>query len=271
MLLDPVHFNARAAQVWGSKKPLIIGLCALLGFFLRSQTAHAGVTVVWQRPDSEQVLQSLSPGEGLGGFKQATARDKGKQWKGAVLSSVLEKAMEKLTPENRSQIDLVVLKGEGGRQVWIPRSFVTKVPMVVVSESSGLRSVVPGDGKMRPATDELPWGAYGLQGITRVELTNYQDRLGGFLLKRRTDPAAMRGEKVFMQNCLACHADASAAWRTMGAGFTPKLEAQVQRHPSVPGIKSLDERNARALVSYWNAWVAEQGQSESGAKQASNR
>lgn len=261
---DPIQ-ALKGLSAWLKK------LCIFATCIGSSAWASPKVTVIWQRPDAEQVLQNLSPSDGLKGFKLATAKDKGRQWKGAVLSSVLEKAMEKLTPENRSQIDLVVLTGEKGQQVWIPRSFVTKVPMVVVAETSGFRSVVPADGKTRPAGDELPWGAYGLSGITRVELTNYQDRLGGFILKRRTDPAAMRGEKLFMQNCLACHADTSASWRSMGADFTPMLEAQLQKHPLVPGIKSLDERNARALVSYWNAWVSEQSQAHGGAKQASNR
>jgi len=43
--------------------------------------------------------------------------------------------------------------------------------------------------------------------VTNIILTSYQDEYAEFRLQKRTDPSAMRGEKLFLQNCISCHAD----------------------------------------------------------------
>jgi hypothetical protein len=92
-----------------------------------------------------------------------------------------------------------------------------------------------------------------------VELTSYQERLGSHFLKRRTDPAALRGEKLFVQNCMACHFSALSQWRQQGSGFGENLARINSRHGAQDWLEGLDERNSRALMSYWNAWLSEPG------------
>lgn len=160
----------------------------------------------------------------------------------------------------------MILQGENAgavSQVWIPRSFAGRVPMVITHSGPDFTAVIPENEKQnsfsRSQMDGLPWGAYSMDRLKRIELANYQERLGGMLLKRRTDPAAMRGEKLFVQNCMACHAASSPRWMQLGAGIASTLEAGVGKHPPAQGVRKLDDRSTRALRSYWNAWLAEQG------------
>lgn len=246
----------------------------MLGFTLLFaaplQAADSGLSVVWKRTDSDSTLKVLRPGEPFAGLKLASVKasqSRGRETlKGPTLGNLLDATMAGLKPEDRARIDLVILQGEQAgapAQVWIPRSFVGKVPMVITQVGTDFTAVIPENEKQnsfsRSQMDGLPWGAYGLDRLRRIELANYQERLGGMILKRRTDPAAMRGEKLFVQNCMACHAGSSARWAQLGAGIASTLEAGVGRHPAVQGVRKLDDRSARALQSYWNAWVAEQG------------
>jgi len=230
----------------------------------------SSLSIVWRRADVDQVLQVLGPQTPFNGLTlttATTARSSGgsdsKGRKGPRLSALVEQAMAGLTAEDRSRIDLVILKGEGKgegdrRQVWIPRSYVSKGPLVVVQSESRFKTVLPADPRPGPAAAELPLAAFEIENLTRVELANYQERLAGLLLQRRTDPAAMRGEKLFIQNCMACHSDSSAKWKGLGGALAQTLGAGIQKHVTAPGVRPLDDRSSRALVSYWNAWLSEQ-------------
>ncbi len=250
-------------------------LAGLVGLALASdldgvRAADAAVPgplrVVLASPSGEQLLSEISP---------VSSRKGASQKQGWVISRLLEDAMAGLTAEARSQVDLVILKGADGRQASIPRAFITKVPMRLVLDSSGgggvagarFRAVVPADGRARSVREDLPWGTYELPAVSRVELTSYQALWGGQFLSRRTDPAALRGEKLFVQNCMSCHAAAVPGWKGRGPGFAESLPQALSRHPQIQGLKPLDGRSSRALVSYWTAWLTE----PTGVANAGNR
>jgi mono/diheme cytochrome c family protein len=236
------HIFMGFLMLWGSLLGLSPGFCQESG----------ALRVVLSDPSGERVLQEV----GL-------PKSKGRSASGWVLSGLLDQAMSALSVEARSQVDLVILKGDGGKQAWIPRAFITKVQMKLVPESlrgtTTYRAKVPDDGRKRSAKEVLPWETYELAGVSRVELTSYQERLGSHFLKRRTDPAALRGEKLFVQNCMACHFSALPQWRQQGQGFGESFSRLSARHGSQDWLGGLDERNSRALISYWNAWLSEPG------------
>ncbi len=220
-----------------------------LGFGLQAASAATlgpSVKIVLMAGGSsnEQVLREVLPSAGS-------------RW---VLPTLLEQSMAALTPEVRAQVDLVILRGESGQQAWIPRAFLSKVQMRLEKEqgpsTTQFKTVMPASVR---TPEDLPWGTYEIKGVTRVELTSYQAQWGSHLLKRRTDPAALRGEKLFVQNCMSCHAAGVTQWKTVGSRFSEGLPRALSQHPMRDGLRKLDDRSSRALISYWNAWLSEQG------------
>jgi hypothetical protein len=238
----------------------------VIGFVPAAEASSSPtISIVWQRSGNqgEQVLKSFGAGE-LKVIKTGRLREKGPgsdrivEWKGPLLGSLLDEAMKEMTVEARSQIDLIVLKGARGEQAWIPRAFLTRYPMLLAQP--GFDSVVPVNSRPKVQGEELPHDTYWIRGVQRVELTNYREQFGRFYLKRRTDPAAVRGEKVFVQNCLGCHgAGVSAAgW----SGWeSAALAERLKKHPRKPGFQEMPVRSERALTSYWSAYRSEQAES----------
>jgi len=232
---------------------------------------HAGespLAVVWHQPQGDQVLKTFSRAE-LRALKASTFREKAptsagpSEWKGPLLGSILDAAMQSLNSEAKSQIDLVVLKGAGGEQAWIPRAFVVRYPVLLAAEgkSAGgtMMSVVPVSSKPKIRTEELPHGTYWVKDVQTVELTNYREKFGRFYLKRRTDPAAMRGEKLFIQNCMACHAPSSAQL-TWSGWEVSALAQSLKKHPAKTGFIEIQGKSEKALSTYWSAFRTEQSE-----------
>jgi hypothetical protein len=186
-------------------------------------------------------------------------------WKGILLSDAVKSAFDSLSAEQRAQVDLLILHGKGGKQGLLPRAFIQKYPILLAYERNGqplgrLDSVVPWTtfaGKMR--AEGAPLETFFVQGVERVEFASYRDRYGSFLLKRRTDPSAMRGEKIFVQNCTGCH--------TGGPGPSLKVLTQVEKgealekkgHPAGRGAPVLSGQEVRSLKNYLDAFRRENG------------
>ena len=105
----------------------------------------------------------------------------------------------------------------------------------------------------------LPVESYFLSEVSRLELSNYSERYSGLFLKRRTDPLAMRGEKIFVQNCITCHSTGKIPSLTDGADHgAARQKLASGGHPPVKGSPKLNDRDFRALVNYLDAYRAEQ-------------
>ena len=206
----------------------------------------------------------------LSKFKQVSTQEKdpvtGKlaNYKGVLLSHVLEQAMESVSPDQKAQVDLVVFRNPAGGQVLVPRSVITKYPVLLGVKDGKTTLVMPWTSKPRLMQEGLPVVAFFLADVTRVELTNYRERFGNLFLKRRTDPLAMRGEKIFVQNCVSCHAtgQGNATLPHSPSVADLSVEARAHRlatvgHPVVEGAPKLDERDRRALVNYLDRFRAE--------------
>ncbi|MEN9724236.1 MAG: hypothetical protein RJB38_2222 [Pseudomonadota bacterium] len=219
------------------------------------------ISVVWQRPGQADQVLKVFPSNELKALKGGTLRERAPgsaqslEWKGPWIATVLEESMKGLSAEARSQIDLVVLRGADGEKAWIPRAFLVRYPMVLAEPRWS--SAVPVQSRPKLRTEELPHDTYWVSGVQRVELTNYREQFGKYYLKRRTDPAAMRGEKTFVQNCLACHASNTGtdSWRDWDART---IAERLRKHPRRAGFQELASRSEKALLSYWSAYLAEQ-------------
>jgi hypothetical protein len=181
-----------------------------------------------------------------------------REYEGPLLSAVLDHALEALPAPDRARFDLIVLHGRGGKRALIPRALVVKFPILLaLNHEQAPVSVAPLSSHSRLLKEGVPPGTLYLEGVERVECANSRDRFGALYLKRRTDPSAMRGEKLFVQNCLACHA--------AGQGPGPeKITAPAEgggalpaRHSAVAGYAELSSRDLRALQSFLTAYHSE--------------
>jgi hypothetical protein len=216
--------------------------------------------------NADPVLRSWSLQE-LQTFRQVVSREKDPQggkaeWKGIPLSRIVDRAIDGLPTEERAKIDLVILRNDAGVRALVPRYLVTKFPFIVATHRNGralessrgpLLSVVPWSSRPEITEEELPLERYFVPGISRIELTNYDQLFSSFYLKKKGDPVAARGEKLFVRTCLSCH----------GAGDERMLTELRTRslasssHAQVKGFPRLREKDQRAVQSYLDAYRAE--------------
>ncbi len=166
-------------------------------------------------------------------------------FRGVLLSQLLDRSMDSLSVEKKALVDLLVFKNAAGGEVVLPRSVVTRYPVLVALHDREASLVMPWTSKPKIQQEGLPVEKLFLPKITQLHLTNYREKFSGVFLKRRTDPLAMRGEKIFVQNCLSCHSDGQA--RRLGASG----------HPTAPGAPNLSEKDLRSLVNYLQAYRGE--------------
>lgn len=171
---------------------------------------------------------------------------------GPVLQGLMDESLMKLPLEVRAQIDLVVLGGRE-REALVPRSFINKFPVVLSKTKGGFESVVVGwQTNPKIKAEELPTDTYFLDSVQKITFTSYRERYLKYFLKRRTDPAAMRGEKVFTQACLGCHATGigpdPSKWTTVEFNGMKK-----NAHPAKSPRFELNDWMVRALTVYWSA------------------
>ncbi|MGZ3699385.1 MAG: hypothetical protein ACXWP5_14730, partial [Bdellovibrionota bacterium] len=164
---------------------------SLLGIFFvstalaASSSAYGGsVSAIWKSATEEKTLQAWNLDQ-LATLKTLSSMEKdpetGKviRWKGAMLSDLIDKSIAALPPEQKAAIDLIVLRGEGGEQALVPRSVITKYPVLLAFQKEGQRlggaeSVVPWTSKSKILAEDLPLESYFIPKISRIEFTNYR-------------------------------------------------------------------------------------------------
>lgn len=214
--------------------------------------------------------------------EKAPASPSAATWKGPLLREVVDQALEKLTLDQRANIDLVILRSSQGDTALVPRSFIVKFPLILALAENGkpldekkgpIYSIPPRSGYKKMEKENLPLETFFVAGLSKVELTSYKDRYGTVFLKRRTDPFAIRGETYFVQSCTACH----------GAGRGPSVpeviglshhstapqakkgdhrEVASTQHPLVEGLPQITGKNWRAFFNYLEAYRFENSRSQ---------
>jgi hypothetical protein len=268
-LKKKVMFYKKAVKVT-SIGFLVTVLGGVVGFASSKENkANYKLTATWLGSSPRSELQSWSWDQ-LQKMKKTASREKdprtGKliKWEGVLLSSVVDKALEGLPVEGRAQVDLVILKNALGAQVMIPRAFISKYPVMLawnwdsadpqdLAARGQVYSVVPWTSKPRILSEDLPLQNFFLGQITQIEFTNYRDRYGSLFLKRRTDPSAMRGEKLFVQNCASCHSSGEGP-NLAGITEQGKVRQFAQNgHPVAKMILKYKDRDRQSIKKYLEA------------------
>lgn len=238
----------------------------LIASFLFTPLTHASqLNVSFQDQGNSNILKSLADSD----FKKLKSESsseydsvsqKAESWKGVTLAHLIEVSIEGLPIEKRATIDLVVLKNQKGEEALIPRGFVTKFsPLIVMASEQGKRSsalsgrgpflsVARNTSKPLSLKEELPVDRYSVSNLVEVELTNYKNRFASFYLEKRGDPAAVRGEKAFVQDCLGCH----TAKAGIASDLITKYEAKTpDKH------QKISDKSKRSLDAYLKAYQHE--------------
>lgn len=243
---------------------VLVGVAALIAASIPVAQVRADLSVALTVSGPEQVLKSWSSAE-LSKFKTThSSQEKdplsGKvtSFKGVLLSQLVEQTMEGVPLERKAQVDLLVLKNSTGGQILLPRSVLTKYPALLALNGATPRVVMPWTSKPKMLKEDLPIESYFVSDLVRIELSSYRERYGSVFLKRRTDPLAMRGEKIFVQNCVGCHADGNRpALSELSLEPQARKLASDGHPPAVKGVPKLTDRDRRALVNYLDAYRAE--------------
>jgi hypothetical protein len=221
-----------------------------------------------------QALKSWASFEEFAGFKKSSSREaeldgKSVLWQGVLLSEVVEKATADLPVDQRARFDLIVLKGAKSK-AYLPRSLIQKYPILLARSREGkdlgaFQVVIPWTSrpKIRHEEQFLPLEAYFVPELRSVELTSYQQIYAGNFLKRRTDPSANRGEKIFLQNCMGCHGSGGVKELTVSVLTAESARARVlatsrgDGHVQSPGVRQFADRDRRAILSFLEAYRLE--------------
>jgi hypothetical protein len=222
-----------------------------------------------------QVLKQWTSFEELASFKKSSSREAGLgsgkaiHWQGILLSEVIEKATEELPLEQRARFDLLVLEGSRSK-AYLPRSLIQKYPILLARTvdgrevPGGFQVVIPWTSRPKIRGEEyLPLESYFVSELKSVQLTSYQSVYAGNFLKRRTDPSAIRGEKIFLQNCMGCHGNGSVKQLTVAELTAEGARARVLAsgkgagHAMAPGVKQFDSKDRRAILSFLEAYRSE--------------
>ncbi|MBY0470742.1 c-type cytochrome [bacterium] len=219
----------------------------------------------------------------LKAMKQVTTHEKNPltggvaKWVGVPLASLIEEAFKEIPAEKRAQVDLIILKNDEGKQALVPLFFSNRYPILIAlhKDRMGLPpnmgpvySVVPWTSKPKVLGESVPLESYFLSKISKIELTNYQVRYGHLFLKRMTDPAAVRGQKLFVQSCVTCHATGRGPTVEVVAGLTEDQQRKMLESGTHPGNQSgikLSPKDLRALMSYLKAYQQEKLVSQHGS------
>jgi hypothetical protein len=230
--------------------------------------AQPVLTVVLQSPGGEKPLKTWDEGT-LKKLKSTSVQERDPDtgqvvsWKGVSFSTLIDQALEGLSISEKAQIDLVILKNGSGTQAFVPRSLISHYPVLLAWDRGGglgsrgpWTSVVPWTSKTSILHENLPLERYWVPSLTTVELTNYRNLYSAYFLSRRTDPSAVRGEKIFVQNCLGCHQPAQVPQITT-TDPANRVVATQGEHSTVKGAPKLGDRDWRALMSYFGEYKTE--------------
>ena len=229
--------------------------------------------IVWVRDGLVQALKHWTLAD-LTKLKSTTSSEKDPvtekvmKWQGVSLADLVDKALEGLTAENRAQIDLVILKNAAGDFAPIPRFVMKRYPLMLAILPPGspfvdrgpLYSVIPWTSRPNILKEILPLDRYFISQVSRIELANDEELNRALFLKRRTDPSAIRGEKLFIQSCSLCHqldrvtpkGEALAIKKVMDPEKSPLSGTSLHNKKLI-----LQEKDRKSILRYLNAYEAE--------------
>jgi hypothetical protein len=257
-------------HIWATVWVVFSAILASANSFADAPSADSkGISVVWSAAGapSEHAIRTWSAKE-IVGLKHTTIREKAAEtgptlsWQGPLLSEFIKESMKELPLSQQASVDLLVFRSRTGSQVAIPRWLVTRYPVLLGTQKKGdhrsFQVVLPWTSHPAIRKENVPVRAYGIADVVSIELSSYDQAYHSFYLKKRNDPVAMKGEKLFVQNCTSCHSVAEPKFSISDLAVSPRTrQLASQGHPVVPDAPKLSESDVRALTTYLDAFKNE--------------
>jgi hypothetical protein len=188
--------------------------------------------------------------------------------KSSVISSqklLFEESTRSLDLEEIASIDLVTIFTET-KAVRVPR-FLIWLDLFEFKwnlKTKELSSYLKNTSRMGKDRIILPNWYFELEQIRKIELSDHRVNYPNTMLKIRTNPAASRGEKVFTQNCMACHSVSTYGSPVLSPTSLnqARLAAFSQIHKKWPELK-LNPYIERGLIEYSEALAFEKNEVKS--------
>lgn len=170
---------------------------------------------------------------------------------------LFEESASLLKLEEKAGIDLVSIIAEH-KTIRVPRHLIWR-GWLRFSWDPRKKILSSALAKISQTKVAFPLEYYQSGPIRKIELSNHEFTYPDTRLFARTNPAASRGEKIFVQTCLSCHSVSSYG----SARLTPEdlkpesLKNFNQVHRQWPKL-FLDSRTERGLMVYSEALALEQ-------------
>lgn len=236
-------------------------LCCLSCFYYTERVIAHGVNpqleLVVSRDGANHLIKKVTFDELSSNFADQKQRKK----KEVLLAQILERGLEFISPESRTEIDLLILVNHQKEWVSIPRWVLTKYPYLLALRLDSKGEIVSclRDGKnQKNISQKLSVEKFFLHQILRLEFSSYKDQYGPLLLKRRTNPVDILGEKLFVENCTSCHfkdraRGVESLFKMVSSLSSDKMKLFVQRgHFPQKSKQEFPLKNRRAVADYWS-------------------
>ncbi len=166
-------------------------------------------------------------------------------WRQKSAQEAFQEVLSAIDSAEQAEIDLVVVKGRDGSLARFPRHLITK-GHVKFTTCEG-RSVC-----LKGVTNRarIPVEALEVKRVQKIELFNHNEVFPEAKLKDRTNPAASRGEKLWVQNCLSCHGLKAPELQLKNLKLVESVFNQTHRKFS--GFR-LDSWDVRGIAAYLDA------------------
>lgn len=217
-------------------KHLLIFLTALIPAFSYSEEP---LRISYRLPTHSNKVEELNPAAGFGKRKSLLSRD------------FIEKTLAPLPAHERAQLDWVTLSTSQGQKLTLPKVLLLKYPARLISQVDGIKIELTEKSAQKYlkefGKEGIPLRGMVIGPISSVLFFNSNAEFAKFRSVKRSDPGLIRGEKGFIQFCMACHYPRSAFVEDR-----EKLEPFWidEKHPAVPGYIELDPVLKRAIKTY---------------------
>ena len=215
------------------------------------------VSVVFLTQSGSRVLKSWTPEE----IQKFTD---GKHAAISAQKFLFEDSANSLELNDRASIDLVTITTDQ-KIIRVPRFLIWRgfFQFMWDSKAGELSSQLKSTSlkNVEKGRILLPSWYFDSTHIRKIEFSKHQFIYPLTKLKIRTNPAASRGEKIFTQNCLACHSVSTYGSPSLNPTTltSERLHSFGTIHKRWMELK-LDARSERGLIEYSEALALEQNE-----------
>jgi len=255
---------------------LAVGLAATSAFAegddIWRRNGYEKISIYWTKGGKKTLLKEWYLAE-LGQWKLDGRAEKDPvtgqmvTWSGPRMSKLVDIALRGMNLHDRGTVDILVVRSNDGREVAVPRAVVRKYPLILAlmkngnlleSQNKPFKTIVPWTSMSSIKETPFPLNKYFVAGVKEIELANAAEKFGKFVLSKRSDPVALRGERVFRWSCMGCHETAPKKFLRDSFQITQN-DAIKTKHSSIGSyMPPLSGNDVRGVNSYLDAFLREQ-------------